>query len=122
MTTDYYISPGTREIEIDPVTGDIRLTANVQELTRQRLEITLRTFLGEWFADIDFGTPYFQTIFGRNSIETVNAALRTVILSVEGIQGINSFTSEIDPIEEVYSLTFTATSDSGEIMTETFTL
>lgn len=122
MAIDLFIDTNTREIVIDEQTGDVRFTANQQELTRQRLDITLRTFLGEWFADLDFGTPYFQTIFGRNTKDTVDAALRTVILSVPGVQVINSFISRIDDIEETYILTFSVTVDSGEIVPVALTL
>lgn len=56
--------------------GDISLDTNkhwtllstYQELVRQRLEITFRTFQTEWFLDTSFGMPYLASFDGTATI------------------------------------------------------
>lgn len=39
--------------------GDLLLTTS-DDAVRQHLQQRLRTFLGEWFLDLDVGIPFFQ--------------------------------------------------------------
>lgn len=54
--------------------GDILLVDGAESVAQQ-IEITLLTFLGEWFLDETFGVPYFENILikspSRAQIENI---------------------------------------------------
>lgn len=65
--------------------GDIVLIEGADEVA-QRVTITLRMSLGEWFRNPAFGIPYFEDILRKNpKSQTVDAIIRTAILLVEGV-------------------------------------
>ena len=64
---------------------------------RQQLLIKLRLWVGEWFLDNEFGTPYLQEILGKQlTLSGAIAALRTSILEVEGVRNITLFEYNFD--------------------------
>jgi hypothetical protein len=52
---------------------------------------------GEWFLDILAGVPYNTKILGAGTKGTYDAAIQSAILSVQGVLGIASYSSSIDP-------------------------
>ena len=114
MAQDFFVSPITSDWFLESGTT-IRLCETTEELTRQRLAITLRTFKGEWFGNTAFGVPYFESIWGKNNKEATDAVFRRTILSVEGVLSIIRFESEIDPTTREYSAVFSVNGESGPI-------
>lgn len=112
------------DILLDPITHDIDLVNGTtmvlctqkKDLTRQRVEITLKTFLGEWFANILFGVPYFQTIYGKNTKNAADIAIKTAIQNVEGIVELISYESSLDSTTRKLTVSFRALSEDGEII------
>lgn len=53
------------DIKLDPITGELDLTGGRLNVTtgmdekRQRIDMMLQINLGEWFAGINYGLPYF---------------------------------------------------------------
>ena len=84
MAQDIFVSEVTDDLFLENGTT-LRFCASEQELTRQRLQITLATFQGEWFANIDFGVPYFESIFGKETLATTDAVFKATIRGVEGL-------------------------------------
>lgn len=111
--SDILLNKDTGDILL--VGGELVLTSTIQEAASQRLTIKLNTYLGEWFADVEQGIPYFQSIL-RKGVDkaTVDAIFQSVILEDEDIKGITSFQSTI--VNNQYQLTFTALSNSGEVI------
>lgn len=116
MATDIYIHETSHDLVIDEDTKELRLTANLEELTRQRLAINLKLFQGEWYADINLGTPYFQEIYGKNTKVAADLAIKDVILSTDGIVTLNTYSSSIDKTTRKLTVSFTCTTESGEII------
>lgn len=116
MANDIYIDPLTNDLLLDPVEGAFRMCTTIQELTRQRVEITLRTFLNEWFYDTTFGTPYFESIFGKNKRNSADLAIKTTVLNVEGVVQIISYISLLDKTLRTLTISMTVKSDSGDII------
>lgn len=65
MTT-FYIDPETHDLDFS--SGTLRWTTNDGELGRQRVEIVLKTFRGEWFANINYGVPYLENKYNKVQI------------------------------------------------------
>lgn len=63
-----------------------------KEQVAQNIETRLLWFYGEAFLDSRRGTPWFQTILGKNTGLEREAALKKVILETEGVDKLLSFT------------------------------
>ena len=110
------------DLTIDPITGDFAITNGEVTLEegsaaiRQRLEIKLRTFLGEWFLDTTFGIPYYEQVLGKkvNPI-SLNAVFVSAILTVSGIKKLDKpITYDFNPSLRKLDLSFVAILDTGE--------
>ena len=95
------------------INGATPVTPSISEGLKQRLKIKLLTFKGEWFLDTNYGTPYFQQIFGKNrSKGTVDIIFRQVISSDKDVATITRFASKLTS-DRVYSLNFSVKSRDG---------
>ena len=115
---------------MDADTGDwalvngstVDLCETIEDLTRQRVAITLRTFLGEWFANQNFGVPYFQSIYGKNTQEITDVSIKSLILGVDGIEQLLSYNSVLNRKTRTLTVEFKALTNSGQIIEEDITL
>ena len=114
MAQDFYIDPKTGDWSLENGTT-IRMCNNYQELTRQRLLIRLSMFRGEWFADVNFGIPYFESIYGKDNQAATDSILKAAIRNTEGVIRITKFLSELDKKTRLYTLTFSVTTREGAI-------
>lgn len=95
-----------------PLTAEGVTTERI-ETVAQRLRIRLLTFMGEWFADVNYGIPYYQRILARKPTKSaVDQIFQQAILAEEGVREITSFSSTY--INRVYSATFRVRVDGGE--------
>lgn len=98
--TDIYINPETGDIDFDNQT--LRLTKSNAELTRQRIEISLRTYRGEYVFDINEGVPYLENannpiqLIGRGSKNDFDSYIKQVILQKPNVDSISNYTSTLD--------------------------
>lgn len=84
------------------------------EQVRQQLLIKLKLWVGEWFLDTDFGTPYLQSILGKQlTLSGAVAAIKTSILEVEGVRSIQEFTYNFSSSERRLSVEFTVDTPFG---------
>lgn len=95
------------------------LSGNLQyvdgaERVRQQIEFRLSLWRGEWFLDGDFGTPYLQNILGKQlTINGALAAIRSEVMSVEGVTAITNFEYTFDRPNRKLSVQFQASTDYG---------
>ena len=92
------------DILIDPlnhrdlVFEDGRMTViGAIEARRQRADIALRHFYGEWFRDQNQGTDFFGKILGKSSELSRRAEIRRRLLEIPGIVEVQSMTLLVDP-------------------------
>ncbi len=117
---DLYLDPATGDLDL--TNSRVRLTQNIEEAVRQKLEITLRTFRGELFSNINFGVPYLENednpvqLFGEASQIVFDTEIKSQILSVEGVVDILSYNSFLSPIDGILDINFKATTESGEVI------
>ena len=86
------------DLYIDPLTGDLaidRLNLSIvkgADRVRQQLSIKLGLWVGEWFLDTEFGTPYLESILGKQvSLTGGISALKKSIMEVRDVDKIDSF-------------------------------
>lgn len=93
--------------------GQCPVTTSYEDSVAQRLEITLRTFLGEWFLDTEIGVPYFESIFIKQQNKSaIDIVFQEKILSDVDVEGIVEFDSQLDKNRN-YSATFKVSTVGG---------
>ncbi len=109
--------------------GDLSLDSNKKwpllktyaEAVKQRLQIKMRSFRGEWFLDTSFGIPYRDTGDGRAIIgkgyskQEVDAIYLSEIRQDPDVTGIKYFVSNYNPINRMYDLNFEVTTIDGDL-------
>lgn len=99
--------------DIDVSALDLRLVSDAEQV-RQQLLIKLKLWRGEWFLDTEFGTPYLQSILGKQlTLSGAIAALRKSILEVEGVRQIVSFNYKFSNATRLLQVEFTADTPYG---------
>lgn len=95
------------------VNGQTPVTDGVDDGLKQRLKIKLLTFKGEWFLNTNYGTPYFQQIFGKGRTKgAIDIIFRQLIEEDEDVLAILSFNSTLG-VDRTYSLSFSVRSRTG---------
>ena len=104
------------DLALVPSTWDMELPPRVisgPEKVAQAIGIHLRTWLGEWFLDLDHGVPYLTNVLGKRRPEMVEAVIRAHVLSVAGVLSISAFSLRIDPVTRLARVEFQAETDAG---------
>lgn len=105
----------TNDHDLDLSSLDITLVDKAEQV-RQQLLIKLRLFTGEWFLDTEFGTPYLQSILGKQlTLSASIAALRKSILEVEGVTNIAELTYDFSAQNRRLSVNFTVDTPYGQV-------
>jgi hypothetical protein len=77
--------------------GQADFLKDTPEAVGQAVMTRLKLWKEEWFLDSEEGTPYLQGVIGKHSEQTRETVMRTRILNTEGVTGITSYESIIDP-------------------------
>jgi hypothetical protein len=121
--------PIGRDLELDVDTHDLVLTGGdlqiVQDLEaiRQEIDIRLRFFLAEWFLDITQGVPYLQNILVKApNLAAIRGIFNEQILLGAGIKSITKLDLDYDQSDRTLTVTWSATTDLGELIESEVTL
>ena len=99
--TDAFDSTGIGGVDLElDVNGDLVIDTDIY-LTKginavaQGIELRIKLFQGEWFADLDAGVPYWQDILGQKYEPIkIQAAFRDEILDAPGAEELVFLNSE----------------------------
>jgi hypothetical protein len=69
---------------------------DVPEAVGQAVQTRLLLWLGEWFLNIDEGTPFMLGILGKHSKESADITLQDRVNGTQGMVGIDQFESDLD--------------------------
>jgi hypothetical protein len=88
--------------------GRMFLRSELKELVDQRIRVRLQFFKGEWFLNLDAGTPWFQHIIGHKGVpdQTVRGVLSQA-LKVDGVDSITTLEWQVDNKTRRMSISFT---------------
>ncbi len=82
----------TDDGEIDLTNGAASLVSGA-DATIQRIRLRLRAFVGDWFLDLSFGTPYIGRIFVRYVNEgDILQIFQDVIANTPGVVSVDEIT------------------------------
>jgi len=91
-----------RVLKQDPITGDMIFGSgndfyvNSPEGVAQCVLTALRLLQGEWFLNLLAGLPLSTEILGYGTASTYDPAIKAVILGVEGVTEIVSYSSVVE--------------------------
>lgn len=86
----------------------------------QLIRTAIRLFLGEWFLDLDEGTPWFQELLGEKYDEQLmRKRLAERILGVPGTNTITSLVIEYDAPTRGVSVQYAVLTDFGDTVADT---
>jgi hypothetical protein len=116
------------DLKLDDLTGDLVIENADLVLTtgsdavRQHLLQRLRTFMGEWFLNLDAGLPYFQNILIKDpNLNAIDGVIKNVIIDTPGVLELLSFDMNYDSSTQALELTFSVQVSDGVLdFTETF--
>ncbi len=103
--------------DLDILGGDLQLLNDEAEVSRQSLQIDLKTFRGEWFLDTSIGVPYLQRLLKKGVSKTfVDNVFIDKVRKAYQIDYINAFNSVITSDRRYVINELTATTVGGEII------
>lgn len=109
--------------------GDVDITNNIftpiqttEGLARQKVDITLNAYQGEWGYDIFFGVPYLANknnpvqLLSKGTTKTqIDNAIKANVLGVSEVTNITSYISNFNQQTRALDIRFTGTTESGDI-------
>lgn len=87
--------------------GDDTWLINTPETVAQAIKTRFLLWYGQWFLDTTTGTPWIQSVLGKQRPEIYNMAIRRRILETPGVSSITAFDTTVD--SNTRRVTFTAT-------------
>lgn len=113
---------------LNPVVGDLKLGDDLQEVlltelvdeARQRLQVSLNFFKGEYGFNLDAGLPWFQEILVKSpNLTVIRAILTAAIIQVEGVASVENMTLDFDRRARHLSVNFDARLEDGDTYSTT---
>ncbi|WP_267411828.1 hypothetical protein [Pantoea sp. GM_Pan_4] len=90
--------------------GDDTWLINSPEAVAQAVKTRFLLWYGQWFLDTTAGTPWIQSVLGKQKPETYNLAIRQHILETPGVNSILAFNTDLNTTTR--RVIFTATIDT----------
>lgn len=87
--------------------GQLDFYRDVPEAVGQAVQTRILLWLGEWFLNIEEGTPYMLSILGKHSKESADVTFQDRIEGTQGLVNIEEYVSALDADNR--SLSFQAT-------------
>lgn len=93
------------DIEGDITTSGRQFTTEVEEVA-QTVKTRLRLFLGEYFRDVTDGTPWWESILGKEgTLSSKEAIIKNRIIRTEGVTQLIEFNTDFDINTRAYTVT-----------------
>lgn len=69
---------------------------DVPDAVAQAVQTRLELWSGEWFLDVEEGTPYLISIFGKHSQTEADVTIQDRINGTQGLVDIENYSSDVD--------------------------
>ena len=97
------------------INGQLQIFQTKEEFIRQRIMISLNTFTNTWFENINFGINQ-NLIFAKGTQDLLDQDIKTIITETDGVLKLLSYSSKVDPITRIYTMTFSYETEEGLIV------
>jgi hypothetical protein len=112
MAYDLLLDSDSRDLVISK--GKMGMTSTVRELLRQRINITFRTLVGEWFLNTQFGLYDKDVFLNKQVTKTqVDAYIVDKLNQFPEVLRLKSFEGSFDGFTRTYSCTFVILTEDG---------
>ena len=99
--------------DLDTENGDIAFVTGADAVA-QHCSIRLKTFLGEYWLNLNVGIDYFGKILVKNpNMNVVQSIFRKTILTTPGVISLLSFSMDLDRASRAMTIEFRANSTEG---------
>ena len=88
--------------------GQLDFWRDVPDAPAQAVQTRLLLWRGEWFLDVEEGTPYMEGVLGKHSKTTADTTIQDRILGTQAVIGFSDYASALNP--DTRKLTVTAVS------------
>lgn len=92
---------------------------NVPQTVAQAVQTRLKLWAGEWFMDATDGTPYNQSVLGKQIGKNPDVTIKQRILGTPGVTGIVSYQSGYVGNTRALSVSATINTLYGQIVVQT---
>jgi hypothetical protein len=76
--------------------GERNFLVNSPEMVAQKVRTRLLLWQGEWFLDSTAGTPWLQSVVGKNKNPTYDLVIQQRILQTAGVKSIDAYHSSVN--------------------------
>lgn len=76
--------------------GQLDYYRDTPEAVGQAVQTRLQLWLGEWYLNINSGTPYMQGVLGKKSKAQADTTIQDVISNTQGVVGYENYESSVD--------------------------
>ncbi|MEI7174764.1 hypothetical protein [Pectobacterium carotovorum] len=87
--------------------GDDTWLVNSPEAVAQAVKTRFELWLGQWFLDTAAGTPWIQSVLGKQRPDAYSLAIRQRILETQGVSSISEFNTTVNSATRRVSFTAT---------------
>lgn len=108
-------NPDPGDLALSPE-GRMFLRKTLIDIVEQRIRVRLQFFKGEWFLNLEAGTPYFQHILLKGtSDQVIRSVFSQVLRGTEGVKEITSLTWSLNKKTRVLTIKFDLLLEDGTI-------
>lgn len=94
--------------------GDNTFLTDSPECVAQAIKTRFALWRGQWFLDLTEGTPYMQSVLGKQHSDVYTLAIRERIQDTPGVLSILSFSSHYDETRRRVTFTSSVNTPYGQ--------
>ena len=113
---DFALEPGTNNFLMNK--RGMTMTSDFLQYMQQKVRCCLSLLKGEWYLDTRLGIPNIPSWdMDKDGHRTIlESAIRVKISGISGIKKLLSFSSDLDPKTRLFTVSFSAQCDNGEVL------
>lgn len=94
------------------VNHNLVLNEDLASVVSSAIKNEFNLWLGTWFLDTNLGVPYYTKILGQKNINAATQVIREKLLSIEGVDSIQSLNASFNSSTRQLSVTFAVTASN----------
>lgn len=88
---------------------------DVPEAPAQAVSTRLRLWQGQWFLNVDDGTPWSTKVLGKYTGSSRDPILQTRVLTTPGVTGIAAYASQLNRDTRAFTVQMTIDTQYGQV-------
>lgn len=84
--------------------GLLNFWIDVPDAVAQAVKTRLGLWTGEWFLDVDEGTPWMISVLGKHSKTEADVTIQDRVNDTQGLLNIANYDSTLDPVNRKFAV------------------